>query len=108
MNEKLFILASQKKNTNHILHLILSILTGGLWVIVWIIVAISNNSHNNRIQSEMGHIMHYKAQGLSDVDTYQQVRADKKQASTAKWKAIGAIGVALVIYIVLTKLAGPV
>ena len=26
---------------NHILHLILSILTGGLWIIVWIIIAAS-------------------------------------------------------------------
>ncbi len=25
-----------RKGTNHILHLILSILTGGLWLIVWI------------------------------------------------------------------------
>lgn len=29
--------------TNHVLHLILSLLTGGLWIIIWIIVS-SNNS----------------------------------------------------------------
>ncbi len=29
--------------TNHILHLILSIVTAGLWLIVWLFVAMSNN-----------------------------------------------------------------
>ncbi len=28
---------------NHILHLILSILTGGVWVIVWFIIALTND-----------------------------------------------------------------
>jgi len=31
----------RRKGTNHLLHLILSILTGGLWIIVWIIAAMS-------------------------------------------------------------------
>ena len=30
--------------TNHILHLILTILTAGLWLIVWVIVASSNST----------------------------------------------------------------
>ncbi|SEC13965.1 hypothetical protein SAMN05421553_0389 [Pseudomonas anguilliseptica] len=34
MNEQIFILNSQKKTTNHILHLILSLITMGFWVIV--------------------------------------------------------------------------
>lgn len=29
-----------RKGTNHILHLLLSILTGGLWLIIWLGVAI--------------------------------------------------------------------
>lgn len=32
------------KKTNHILHLLLSVLTAGLWLIVWLFVA-DNNSH---------------------------------------------------------------
>jgi ribosomal protein S27AE len=31
---------AQRKGTNHILHLILTIITGGLWAIVWIALAI--------------------------------------------------------------------
>lgn len=27
---------SRRKGTNHILHLLLSLITGGLWIIVWI------------------------------------------------------------------------
>ena len=30
----------RRKGTNHLLHLILSILTAGLWVIVWILASI--------------------------------------------------------------------
>lgn len=52
MNEKLFVLASQKKTTNHVLHLLLCIPTFGLWLIVWLLVAGSNSKHNARIQKE--------------------------------------------------------
>ena len=44
------LLLSKKRKTNHILHLLLTIITGGLWVIVWILVAISNSSHNSSIE----------------------------------------------------------
>lgn len=30
---------SQSEKPNHILHIILTLLTGGLWIIVWIILA---------------------------------------------------------------------
>jgi hypothetical protein len=30
----------RRKGTNHILHLILTILTGGLWLIIWILSSI--------------------------------------------------------------------
>lgn len=77
MNEKLFVLASQKKTTNHILHLLLCIPTFGLWIIVWLLVAGSNSKHNARIQKQMSHVLDYKVQGLSDVETYQRVAADE-------------------------------
>lgn len=32
----------QKKQTNHVFHLLMSIITLGLWIPVWIIVAIAN------------------------------------------------------------------
>jgi len=47
-DEELNILKAQadlnEYKTNHILHLILSILTAGTWLIVWILVAASNSN----------------------------------------------------------------
>lgn len=42
-------LLSQKKRTSHVLHLILSILSVGFWVPVWLLVALSNSIENARI-----------------------------------------------------------
>lgn len=77
MNEQIFVLASQKKTTNHILHLLLCIPTFGLWLVVWGLVASSNNRHNARIHAQMNHILGYKVQGLSDAETYQRVSSDE-------------------------------
>lgn len=33
------------RKTNHALHLILTILTAGLWLPVWIIIAATNGAH---------------------------------------------------------------
>lgn len=77
MNEKLFVLASQKKTTNHVLHLLLCIPTLGLWLIVWLLIAGSNSRHNARIQKQMSHVLDYKMQGLSDAETYRRVGADE-------------------------------
>jgi hypothetical protein len=46
-------LLSQKKQTNHILHLLLSIVTGGLWLIVWLLVALGNRRHNREIDERI-------------------------------------------------------
>ncbi|PMU12779.1 hypothetical protein C1X90_34975, partial [Pseudomonas sp. GP01-A9] len=71
MNEKLFVLTSQKKNTSHVLHVIMTVLTGGLWLIVWGITMRSNDAHNKKLDKQINQIMLYKTQGLSDVDTYK-------------------------------------
>lgn len=42
-------LISKRKNTSHVLHLLLSIITGGLWIFVWIICALSNSIENRKI-----------------------------------------------------------
>ena len=42
----------QRRKTNHVLHLILTILTAGLWLVVWILVADSNNTFNAKIGAE--------------------------------------------------------
>ena len=31
-------------STSHILHLLMSIITAGLWIIIWVIVAMSNST----------------------------------------------------------------
>ena len=45
------VLLSKKKNTSHVLHLLLSVFTAGLWIIIWLIVAASNGSENRRIDN---------------------------------------------------------
>jgi hypothetical protein len=47
------LLSSQKKRTSHVLHLLLSIITGGLWLIVWLLVADSNRRHNRQIDAQI-------------------------------------------------------
>ena len=47
------VMLSQKKKTSHVLHLLLSIVTAGLWAIVWIIVALSNSMENARIDRKI-------------------------------------------------------
>ena len=42
----------QDHKTNHILHLILTILTGGIWLIVWILVVFNNNIKRSEIDAE--------------------------------------------------------
>ena len=41
-NQEVAVKLSQKKNTSHVLHLLLSIITGGLWIPVWVLCALSN------------------------------------------------------------------
>jgi len=62
MNEKLFFLTSQKKNTNHILHLLLCIPTCGIWLLIWGITMRSNDRHNRKIDWQISQIMESKVQ----------------------------------------------
>ena len=41
--------ALQYKKTSHIGHLILTCLTGGLWIIVWILCHLATQNHNSRV-----------------------------------------------------------
>jgi len=81
MNEQLFVLASQKKTTNHILHLLLCVPTLGLWLIVWGLVASSNNRHNARIQRQMNHILGAKMDGRTDVEAYHLAKTAETKRS---------------------------
>ena len=48
-NELLLLAKRQSYNTNHILHLLLSIITVGCWIPIWVLVAISNALERNKI-----------------------------------------------------------
>ena len=48
-DQEVAVMLSKKKKTNHVLHLLLSVVTLGVWVLIWILVAISNSSENSRI-----------------------------------------------------------
>lgn len=84
MNEKLFVLETQKKKTNHILHFLITIFTIGGWFIVWMIIHSINSSHNKKIEKEMNHIVHYKTQGMSDTETHQRIKLDKLDEDARK------------------------
>lgn len=47
-------LLSKKKSTSHVLHLVLSLITVGFWIPVWILVTLSNSIENRRIDREVG------------------------------------------------------
>lgn len=47
--QEVAVMLSKKPKTSHLLHLLLSIITMGLWVIVWILMAINNNIECARI-----------------------------------------------------------
>jgi hypothetical protein len=49
---KIYVLQNKKKSTNHILHLLLSLLTL-VWVFVWITISIRNRNHNKRIDTQI-------------------------------------------------------
>lgn len=101
MNEKLFVLASRKKKTNHVLHLILTVFTGGLWLIVWGITMWSNDGQNKRIDREIDQIMNYKSQGLSDAATYQQMKIEKLNADVLQGRVIFVVLVVVFLYFYL-------
>ncbi|MFA7945138.1 hypothetical protein ACEK06_22210 [Pseudomonas brenneri] len=101
MNEQLFVLTTQKKNTNHVLHVIMTVLTGGLWLIVWGLTMRSNDSHNKNLDKQINQIMLYKSQGLSDVDTYKQIKVDKTNSDVIQGRVIFVILVIVFLYFYL-------
>ena len=59
MNAHLFVLQSKldKHETSHGWHFVASILTGGLWVIMWILFAISNAIERGRIERKINNLL---------------------------------------------------
>ncbi len=56
MNEHQLIAKRSDHKTAHILHLILSLITVGLWIPVWLLVAISHRNERNKIDKKLGQL----------------------------------------------------
>jgi hypothetical protein len=50
-DQEVSVMLSKKKRTSHILHLLLSIVTAGIWIIMWLLISASNSSVNSKIDS---------------------------------------------------------
>ena len=50
-------LAIQDQKVSHILHLILSVFTMGLWVVIWLIVTVSASMERNRLKAQLKRLM---------------------------------------------------
>ncbi|MGZ0718883.1 hypothetical protein [Pseudomonas palleroniana] len=98
MNDELFLLANQKRHTNHVLHLILTICTGGFWVVAWILVANSNNRHNIAIDKKMRRIVDDKVAGETDTEEQESIR----DGDPHKAKVLMVV-VALIVLVVYLK-----
>ena len=53
MSEQRLIAKRADYQTSHVMHLILSILTVGLWVPIWILCAISNSLERSKIDRKL-------------------------------------------------------
>ena len=67
MNPDMMILQLQqrKKKTSHVLHLLLSVLTGGVWLIIWALCSIANASQNSKIDKEIEQVQTMQMQQAS-------------------------------------------
>jgi hypothetical protein len=59
MNQSQLLAKRGDYKTSHVLHLILSILTGGLWLFVWVLVAMSNSRRNQWVYNSRGWLASY-------------------------------------------------
>jgi len=103
MNEKIFVLVSEKKATNHILHLLLCVPTFGVWLIVWFIVANYNATHNDKIQRKIDKLLNPEASGMNDGEMYQRLTPEESAASRRRALLVvgGIIFLPLIIAVLL-------
>ena len=54
MSDKNYLVAKRNDyRTGHVLHLLLSIVTAGLWIPIWLLVAISNANERQKIDKKL-------------------------------------------------------
>ena len=56
MNEHQLLAKRSDHKTAHILHLILSLITVGLWIPIWFLVALSHRNERNKIDKKLGEL----------------------------------------------------
>lgn len=61
----------------------------------------SNDAHNKRIDKQINQIMLYKTQGLSDTDTYKQIKKDELDYDVLQGRVIFVIMVVVFLYFYL-------
>lgn len=61
----------------------------------------SNDAHNKRIDKQINQIMLYKTQGLSDTDTYQQIKKNELNYDVLQGRVIFVILVVVFLYFYL-------
>ncbi|GAB6069936.1 hypothetical protein JCM30760_10330 [Thiomicrorhabdus hydrogeniphila] len=52
-DQEVAVLLSKKKKTSHLLHLVLSLFTFGIWIVMWVLISISNSSVNAKIDKQI-------------------------------------------------------
>lgn len=57
MSTHAVMLEMRRKKTSHIFHLIFSILTGGLWIVIWILCALSNSLENRKLDQQIDRLL---------------------------------------------------
>lgn len=40
------------KKTNHVLHAVMTLITGGIWILVWVALALSRKNHNEKLKPQ--------------------------------------------------------
>jgi len=48
-DQEVAVMLSKKKKTSHVLHLLMSVITAGIWILFWMLAATSNSSENAKI-----------------------------------------------------------
>ena len=56
MTEMQLLMRRERYNTNHILNLLMSVLTAGLWLPIWLLVTISNANERAKIDKRLKRI----------------------------------------------------
>ena len=51
------LLEMRKKDTSHILHLILSIITVGMWIPIWLLCGLSNGIENAKLDRKINKLL---------------------------------------------------